>query len=136
MVTVVAQFTAKTINSEKAIYFLSLMSCSMKKLKSHMLFTSKNFMFSDFPWKIIFCSRKCCLGLPPFSTVLQFGKKVLSIIRCAKKLSSTLECQINVLPPLINFMRTPHFIYYSKDFFAIFCIIFFTLSIENFNIKI
>ena len=45
LVTVVAQFAAKTINSEKAIYFLSLMSCSMNKLKSHMLFTCKKLCF-------------------------------------------------------------------------------------------
>ena len=32
--TVIGQFTAKTTNSEKAISFLSLMSCSIKKLKS------------------------------------------------------------------------------------------------------
>ena len=37
----VAQFTAKTANSEKAIYILSLISCSIKKLKSHMLLTCK-----------------------------------------------------------------------------------------------
>ena len=41
--SVVAQFTAKTTNSEKAIYFLSLMTCSINKLKSHILFTCKNF---------------------------------------------------------------------------------------------
>ena len=35
LVNVVAQFTAKTTNSEKAIYFLSL--------KSHLLFTGKSF---------------------------------------------------------------------------------------------
>ena len=40
-----AQFTAKSTNSEKATYFLSLMSCSRNKLKSHMLFTCKNFVF-------------------------------------------------------------------------------------------
>ena len=40
----VAQFTAKT-NSVKAIYFLSLMSCSTNKLKSYLLFTWKNFRF-------------------------------------------------------------------------------------------
>ena len=37
-----AQFTAKTTNSEKAIYILSIMSYSMNKLKSHLLFTCKN----------------------------------------------------------------------------------------------
>ena len=47
LVTVVAQFSSKTINSEKALYFLSLMSCSMNKLKSHMLFTCKNCMFCN-----------------------------------------------------------------------------------------
>ena len=30
------------------------MSCSIKKLKSHMLLTCKSFMFSDFTWKKIF----------------------------------------------------------------------------------
>ena len=34
----VAQFAAETTNSEKALYFLSLMSCLIKKLKYHMLF--------------------------------------------------------------------------------------------------
>ena len=38
LVFAVAQFTAKTTNSEKT-YFLSLMSCSINKLKSLMLFT-------------------------------------------------------------------------------------------------
>ena len=46
----VAQFAAETTNSEKVLYFLSLMSCLIKKLKYHMLFTSENFMFSDFTW--------------------------------------------------------------------------------------
>ena len=36
MVTVAAEFIAKTANSEEAIYFLSLTSCSINKLKSHM----------------------------------------------------------------------------------------------------
>ena len=47
LVTVIAQFTAKTINSEKAIYFLSIMSCSI----NHLLFWCKNFVFYDFMWK-------------------------------------------------------------------------------------
>ena len=62
METLVAQFTAKTTNSEKAIYFFLLMSCSINKLKSHMLFTSKNFMFSEFTWEKNFCSRKWWKG--------------------------------------------------------------------------
>ena len=57
-VTVVAQLTAKTTNSEKTIYFLSLMSCSINKLKSRMLFTCKKCMFSNFTWKKYFCSKK------------------------------------------------------------------------------
>ena len=47
----IAQFTAKTTNSERAIYFLSLMSCSINKLKSQMFFTCKNLMFSELKWK-------------------------------------------------------------------------------------
>ena len=43
LVTVVAQFTVKTINSEKALYFLSLMYFSINKVKTHMWFTCKNF---------------------------------------------------------------------------------------------
>ena len=39
----VAKFAAKTTNSEKATYFLSLIPCSINKLKSHMLFTCKSF---------------------------------------------------------------------------------------------
>ena len=41
----VAQLTAKTTNSEKTIYFLSLMSCSINKLKSVFRFLreKKNF---------------------------------------------------------------------------------------------
>ena len=41
LVTVIAQFTAKITNSEKAVYFLSLMSCSINTLQSHMFFTCK-----------------------------------------------------------------------------------------------
>ena len=41
MVTVVAQFTAKTTNPEKATYFWSLIFCSINKLKSRTLFTCK-----------------------------------------------------------------------------------------------
>ena len=44
LVTAVAQFTAKTTNS-------IIKSCSIIKLKYHMLFTSKNFMFFYFSWK-------------------------------------------------------------------------------------
>ena len=44
LVTVVVQFTVKTTNSERAIYFLSLISCSMNKINSHMLLICKNFV--------------------------------------------------------------------------------------------
>ena len=49
LVTVVAQFTAKTTNSEKAIKFLPLMSCSINKRKFHMLFECKkrNFLLQE-----------------------------------------------------------------------------------------
>ena len=53
----IAEFTAKTTNSEKAISFLSLMFCSINKLQSHMLFTCKNFMVSDFTWKKNFAAE-------------------------------------------------------------------------------
>ena len=44
LVTVVALFTAKMTNPEKTIHFISLVSCSISKLKSQMLFTCKNFV--------------------------------------------------------------------------------------------
>ena len=54
LVTVVDQFIAK----EQIIYFLSLMSCSINKLKFHMLLSCKNFMFSNFTRKKKNCFRK------------------------------------------------------------------------------
>ena len=45
---IILDFTAKITHSEKAIHFLSFMSCSINTLKSYMFFTCKNFMFSDF----------------------------------------------------------------------------------------
>ena len=44
----IAQFTAKTTNSEKVIYLLSLMTCSTNKLKHHKFFICKSFMFFQF----------------------------------------------------------------------------------------
>ena len=59
LVTVVVQFTTKTTNSKTVVYCLSLMPYSINKLKSYMLFTSKNFVFSEFMYKKKkFCSRK------------------------------------------------------------------------------
>ena len=43
MVAGVDQFTDKVTNSEKDIYFLSLIPCSKNKLKSQILFTCKSF---------------------------------------------------------------------------------------------
>ena len=54
LVTVVAQFTAKTANSERAIYSLSLMPYSIDKVKLHMLFWYKNVVFFHFTWKNFF----------------------------------------------------------------------------------
>ena len=71
LVTVVVQFTAKTTNSEKAIYFLSLMPCSINKLKPHMLFTCKSFMSFNFTWKKN-CSRNDGDPMPP-SSLLSFS---------------------------------------------------------------
>ena len=89
----VAQFIAKTINSKRPTYFLSLMSCSINKLKSHMLFTCKK--FSDLTWERKFSSRKWWgegeggdylpPPGPPFSTVLmksQFKNKSTQVSIC------------------------------------------------------
>ena len=68
----VAEFTAKTTNSELAIYFLLLMSCSINKHKFHILFTCKNFC-ENFVFQFNMeksLSRKWCGGrwgpLTPF----------------------------------------------------------------------
>ena len=77
LVTVIAEFNAKTTNSEKAIYFLSLMSCSMDKLKSHMFFACKNFFFFLFYVEKNILIQKMAVGrgraggpLPPFPIAL------------------------------------------------------------------
>ena len=94
MVTVIAQFTAKTTNSEKSIYFLSLMLCSINKLNCHMLFSCKNLFFQ------ILREKKASPGngggpgaplrSPPFCTALlmknlifctAFSKKTLKVNR-------------------------------------------------------
>ena len=66
----VTQSTAKTTNSEKAIYFVSLMSCSINKLKSHMLFTCINSVFRFHVIKKNFLREILVEGLatamPPF----------------------------------------------------------------------
>ena len=67
LVTVIAHFTAERTNSEKAIYLLSLLSCSTYKLKSHMFFTCKNCMFSDFMRKKNFAPENGASPPPPFS---------------------------------------------------------------------
>ena len=54
----ITQFAARTTNSEKAVYFLSLMSYSVNKLKSHMFFTCKNAMFLILGEKKCFASGK------------------------------------------------------------------------------
>ena len=72
MVTVIAEFTAKMTNLEKAICFLLVLPCSINKLKSHMLFTCKNFMFSDFMWKKkLLLQEMLGEGASPFSTALK-----------------------------------------------------------------
>ena len=65
LVTVAAQFTAKTTNSEKAIYFLSLITCSTNKLKSHMKYV-KTLCFPILRGEKYFCFRKWWRsGVPP-----------------------------------------------------------------------
>ena len=78
LVTLVAQFTAKARNSEKAIYFLSLMSCSINKPKSDILFTCKNFVVR-FHVEKNFSQRNVGRGagkpLPPFI----YGPEIASL---------------------------------------------------------
>ena len=88
----IAQFTAKMTNSEKAIYFLSLMSCSINKLKSSHV---KILCFPILRGKKILCSRKW-LGrgggggggahpAPPFPTALLCQSKIMFIFHALRK---------------------------------------------------
>ena len=69
-----AESTAKTTNLEKIIYFLSLMSFSINRLKSCILFSCKKFVFWFYVEKKFMLQEmmKCWrpLPLPPFSTAL------------------------------------------------------------------
>ena len=79
LVTVIAKITAKRKNSEIARYFLPLMSCLINKLIFHMLFTSGDFMFSDFKWKKSFCNRKWSKWLHVFVFISNQGAKELAL---------------------------------------------------------
>ena len=70
LVTVIAQSTANTTNSEKTVHFLSLTSSSRNKLKSHMFFTCKKSIFSDFTWKKDFSPGNCKAGGAPAFSLL------------------------------------------------------------------
>ena len=63
--------------SEKVIYFLSLLPCSVKKLIPHMLFTCQNSIFSDFTWKKKFApgSSRGLTSFPPPSPFLYSAVK-------------------------------------------------------------
>ena len=86
LVTVIAQFAAKSTNSEKAIYFLSLMFWSINKLKSHIFFTCKNFMVSDFTWKkgfapgILLFSLRLWLGAQRCNNFLPIKTKYYAVL--------------------------------------------------------
>ena len=56
MVTVVAQFAAKTINSERAIYFFSFKSCSINKHMPYVIHMQKKYFFG-FTWKKMFAQE-------------------------------------------------------------------------------
>ena len=58
LVTVVAECYKETTNTEKVIYFLSLMSCSINELKSQMFPHVKTMGFKILRGKIFFCSSK------------------------------------------------------------------------------
>ena len=77
-----AEFTAKTTNSKEAIYFLSLIYCSINKLKSNMLFNAKNRCFLILRGKIFFALQNGGGGggglagapcIPSFSTAMTEG---------------------------------------------------------------
>ena len=100
LVTVVAQFTAKMTNSEKAIYFLSLMPCPINKLKSHMLFTCKNFVFQFYLEKYFLLQERGKREAPPCPSPLSlqpwlklFWKNPKSLLTDLKTRNPTGRCR-------------------------------------------
>ena len=88
MLTVVAQFTAKM-----TVYFLSLMFCSVNKLKSHLLCTCTNFVLSNFTWKKNFVPRNGVGGgwgglTPP--TSLHYVWPCIKVAEVVKQPASTI----------------------------------------------
>ena len=125
----VAQFTAKRRNLEKNIYFLLLMSCSINKLKSHILFSYQNFMFSIFTWKEFSAPRNgegagathpCPLPPPHFSTALGFElsfflkvQKVVILTNCGFPLNQSclFECLVyNAVVSSVKCSNLMHFL--------------------------
>ena len=86
----VAQFTTKTTNSGKAIYFLSLTPCSINKV-SHLLFICRNFKWKK---KLLQEMVRVWCSLPSLSlrlwSVLSFSERnkanILSFTFRSKKL--------------------------------------------------
>ena len=72
LVTAKAHFTAKTTNLGKAIYFLSLMPCSINKLLSLTYYSHVEILFSDFMWKKMFALGNG-EGLAPPASLLLYG---------------------------------------------------------------
>ena len=126
----VAQFTAKRRNLEKNIYFLLLMSCSINKLKSHILFSYQNFMFSIFTWKEFSAPRNGgragaphpCPPPPPhhFSTAPGFElsfflkvQKVVILTNCGFPLNQSclFECLVyNAVVSSVKCSNLMHFL--------------------------
>ena len=64
LVTVIAQFSGRKTNLEKAIYFFSIMSFSINKLKSHLFFTCQNLCF------VVLCRKNFLLKVMVVVVVL------------------------------------------------------------------
>ena len=63
LVTMVAQITAKTANSEKAFYFLSLISCSINKLVSNVIHMLKFYVFRFYVEKFFLLQKMALADL-------------------------------------------------------------------------
>ena len=114
-----AQFTAKTTNSEQAMYFLSLMSCAIIKLKSRMFFTCKKLVFSDFTRKKNFCSWKWGGGWRGGGLVLFFIIIPVNSLKNNKKLMNNLylkHIQWKFSDYLeFSFLDFPEFLLFEKE---------------------
>ena len=103
LVTVIAQFSGRKTNLEKAIYFFSIMSFSINKLKSHLFFTCQNLCF------VVLCRKNFLLKVMVVVVVVCVcvcvGGGCGSPLAPLAPLSTTLHCTQRLPSPFDQIRR-------------------------------